>query len=841
MKEEIEDFTLEETIKLMDLSECAMFSALQGPNITLLYGNKKLYSMIQYTPEEFAEQHRNRLMNIILPEDKQKVRMLIARQSSMGGVIHLEFRIRRKDNTSLWVSMSARGAMVNGKLRYYCSCSDVTQQKRTLQEIYHAKQEVDTIANSIPGGLIKLKMSDFTLLYANDGFYRLSGYSRADYVSHFGNRCDKVIYPEDAKWVLSTIRFAVENQGNLGFAYRIVNKNGEVRWSYLNGCRVDDCEGSPVYLCIIMDITSRKRMEEKLEDNVRRSRYLHRYMKEVEWTYHVDTDKFCRSGDLGSTFSTDEELQNFLSSDLLERITHPEDVEKLREFFEKRASTIGESQEIFRIKNNQGDYHSTQISMVSISLTEGDKPDRIYGESRMLQENMMFVSSSAVQKLSEIKYSDNHIVELVERSRWKNKDAVTNLLSLEEFIRTTQDILGRRKENDKYGILCCDINAFQKLNFHYGISSGNEILRLFGGILDKTMAYNGMISRVKGDYFILLLKYNEYGELLKKLSQMMREMTEQEDKLTFKTYGSTCGIYLVQPGEQELNGMIERADLARRSIKGIKGNHFSVYSDDVEKNRFYEEELIREINRAMQEGTVEICYQPRIRKSRDNVMGCKVVPGIQRKNGEYIPLEDIRQYVDRNSDIQQLPFYVLSRVCRTQGAWKAKGKKIMPISLDITQGQLCLQGAVDRIDHIVKKNKMDPFEILFEIQEQYFWDMIPSFQLALEDLHSRGYRLIISRFGTHHTALQAVRHLPIHAIKFHGEFFSGNMANEKERLMYRHIVQLAKELGLETSCGGIHTKMQEDIARDIGCDILEGDMYYGSIRNDVYEKCFLSE
>ena len=196
--------------------------------------------------------------------------------------------------------------------------------------------------------------------------------------------------------------------------------------------------------------------------------------------------------------------------------------------------------------------------------------------------------------------------------------------------------------------------------------------------------------------------------------------------------------------------------------------------------------------------------------------------------------------MDRNSEIQQLPFYVLSHVCSTMGAWKAKGKKIMPISLDITQGQLCMQGAVERIDQIVKKNNIDPFNIVFEIQEQNFKELIPDFQLALEDLHKRGYRLIISRFGSDHTALHSVHHLPIYAIKFHGEFFRDNMANDKECKMYSTIVKLVKELGLEVSCGGIHTKMQEDVAREIGCDILEGDMYYGSIRNDVYERCFLS-
>ena len=841
-RKKVKDFTLEETKLLMDLSECAMFSALQGPDIALLYGNKKLYSMIQYTPEEFSEKFQNHLMEIILPEDKQKVRMLIARQSAAGGVIHLEFRIQRKDGIAQWVSLSASSVTVDGTMRYYCSCINVTQQKRTLQEVYNAKQEVDTIANSIPGGVIKLRVADFTLLYANDGFYQISGYSRADYFALFGNQCDKAIYPEDVKLVKSMVHSAVENHGTLSFAYRILDKNEGVRWFYINGRRVEDHDCSPVYLCIIMDITDRKRMEEKLEDNVRRSRYLHRYMKEVEWTYHVDTDKFCRSGDLISTFSTEEEFTGFLATGFLDKVTHPEDAEKLKRAIEERAATIGKSQGIFRVKNNHGNYNAMQISMVSISLTEDDKPDRIYGESRMLQENAMFASSMAAQKASAQVPANNEILVPEGDYREEETDAVTKLMGLRVFAKAAKVVLTDRDEDQNYGVLCCDINAFQKLNFHYGVSSGNEILRLYGGVLSRSLAYRGLACRIKGDYFILLFQYKEYRELLKTLSQMMREMTDEEQKLSFKIYGLTCGIYLVQSEDKgsDFNHMIECADLARRSIKGIRGNHFAIYTDDLEKNRFYEEELIQEISEAMQNGTMEICYQPRVRETKDNVMGCKVVPGVQRKNGEYIPLEDIRRYVDRNSEIQQLSFYVLSHVCQTQGAWKAKGKKIMPISIDITQGQLCMQGAVDRIDNIVKKNNIDPFYILFEIQEQYFKDLIPDFQLALEDLHRRGYRLIISRFGSDHTALQAVRHLPIHAIKFHGEFFKENMANEKERLMYRTIVKLMKELGLEVSCGGIHTKMQEDVARDVGCDILEGDMYYGSIRNDVYEKCFLS-
>ena len=53
-------------------------------------------------------------------------------------------------------------------------------------------------------------------------------------------------------------------------------------------------------------------------------------------------------------------------------------------------------------------------------------------------------------------------------------------------------------------------------------------------------------------------------------------------------------------------------------------------------------------------------------------------------------------------------------------------------------------------------------------------------------------------------------------------------------------VEMAKSLGLTVTCGGIHTPMHEEFAKKIGCEMFEGDMYYGAVRANVFEKCFLS-
>ena len=82
----------EELRNLLEYSECATFVLEQGMEFKVVYANPKFYQILRYTKEEFADQFENKLKELILPEEKQKISNLIARQSVAGGHIHLEYR-----------------------------------------------------------------------------------------------------------------------------------------------------------------------------------------------------------------------------------------------------------------------------------------------------------------------------------------------------------------------------------------------------------------------------------------------------------------------------------------------------------------------------------------------------------------------------------------------------------------------------------------------------------------------------------------------------------------------------------------------------------------------------
>lgn len=831
-EEELPNVSQKELLTLMNSSECAMFIAKSGPEMELLYANDKFYSMLQYTQEEYITKFGNSLMATVLPEEKQKLRNLIARQAAAGGSLKLEYRAMRKDNSVAWLSLSAKAIINENQLIYYSSCLDITKSKKTLDDIYNAKHEIDVMANSIPGGVIKTRMSDFKLIYANDGYFMLTGYSRAEFYMEFGGYCDKILYSDDAGNTKRYVRLALENHGLLGFECRITTKNGKIKWVYISGRRIDDDNGQPVYLCILTDITAKKNMEADFEDNVRRADVISGFLGAVLWTYDIKTTTLKHSGSLDNTYINKFNTKNPDEIQDLINMIHPDDVKKFKDNFKQRIESKGQSQEIFRIRNNKEIFQNIEISALSI-CDENNKPYKIYGMSRVINE------LNTETSLDESK-NENRLITMAKSARSKTEDYITGLMSYSRFLSEADKLLKNRSTEDHYAIVCADINEFLKINRHYGFSISNQILKIFTKVLLENIAKNGICSRVDGDYFVVMFQYGHHKELMKLISSTVRSK-EEFDKKGNIHFGTTTGIYLVQPEDNELADMLEKADLARRSIKGLMGNHYAIYTDDLKNDRFKEDEIVDEIYHAMSTRRIDICYLPRIFKTKENVTGCKAIPRVLLKDGQYMESVRLLKFIERGGKLNEFAFVTLSSVCGNMGAWKKLGNKTVPLSIEITASELSIQNAVEIIDDIViKKNNINPGDIIFEIHERYFAEGTTVFDMNVEALCKKGYQVVISRFGSDHTAINTLRRLPVTGIKFHGGFFNENMNNRREKIILKKTVEMAKELGLSVTCGGIQTKMQEDFAREIGCEMLEGEMYYGKVRHNVFEKCFLS-
>ncbi|MEE3392911.1 MAG: EAL domain-containing protein [Lachnospiraceae bacterium] len=821
--------------KLVDCADVGMLIVSRSMD-RIMYANDFLFTLMGKKKEDFVPGKWS-IMDFFLPENRQKIRALVARQSSAGGDVVLEMPVKKDDGATIWVNVTAHEEFDTSGPVFLCTVLDVTNMKNLITDAYGTKKEIQLINDSIPGGVIKLKMDDLSLLYANDGFFKLAGYSRAEYNLNFNNVVANLIYEKDREVVSRLIKSAVDNKGMLGLEYRIVAKDGSIRWSYVNGKPIDDRNGSIVYLCVIMDITNRKKAESALKASMNRLTKIAEVMHETIWEYKYQDDLLVRSGALDQTYSQAEVIKGALTPEsAFMKAVFPDDINKLKKAFSNFKNGADE----FNLKLRMLSDNGYKIYKVSAYREKNDDDTvSVLGVTRLKDEDTAQISVGTRMKEAD---SESRLIKLADSAMFKHdeeKDSVTGLLPYVNFYDGADTLLAHRKENEKFAVICADINEFHRYNQHYGFSISNEILKRFSQILIEKLAYNDLCSRVDGDYFVIFSKYKDRSELISALTSAIDYQEENDMPEDYQHFEASIGVYEINDEDYDINRMLEKADLARRSIKGLKGNHYAIYSEDMKVEKFHEEEMIDDIRKAMREKTIDITYLPRIQGTPDNVIGCKVVPNIMLRDGSYIDNNGLLRLMGRTTRLEDFSFYVLNEVAGNLGAWKAQGNEVIPASIEFTASQISSNRAVKRINRIIELNNLEPSDFIFEFAERYFAAGTPDFESALKELGSYGYGIVISRFGSDHIAVNELRRLPVTGIKFHGEYLNDRMTSERDKKIFSKIIELVRDLGLKVYCGSVHTALQEKFVREIGVDIFEGTRFHNAVRNRVFEKYYL--
>ena len=151
---------------------------------------------------------------------------------------------------------------------------DITQQKLAEIELRESKEQFKSLVSNIPGIFYRCKFGrSWTLLYISPEIETLSGYPPEDFIEEKGRTLGSVIHCEDVDSVVQRIKNAIDTSSPWEMEYRIVHKDGTVRWVHETGRAVVYQIQSLRQLYLdgfILDVTERKRLEtERVEMQAR--------------------------------------------------------------------------------------------------------------------------------------------------------------------------------------------------------------------------------------------------------------------------------------------------------------------------------------------------------------------------------------------------------------------------------------------------------------------------------------------------------------------------------------------------------------------------------------------
>ncbi|MGH6650699.1 MAG: GGDEF domain-containing phosphodiesterase [Sphingopyxis sp.] len=161
-------------------------------------------------------------------------------------------------------------------------------------------------------------------------------------------------------------------------------------------------------------------------------------------------------------------------------------------------------------------------------------------------------------------------------------------------------------------------------------------------------------------------------------------------------------------------------------------------------------------------------------------------------------------------------------------AWpKALAK--LRVSLNITAADLGDPDFADRFAAMAKKAGVDPDRLTLELTEQAMLSDPASAAEQLAQIRALGCAIAIDDFGTGYSSLSLLARLPIDYLKIDSGFTRTIDGSDRDRIVVRAIVDLARALGLLVVAEGI--EKEEQLARlgELGVATWQGFLKSGPV------------
>jgi PAS domain S-box-containing protein len=149
---------------------------------------------------------------------------------------------------------------------------DITERKRAQEALRRSEEKFAKIFRTSPDAIAVARTSDGLYLEVNEGFTRITGYSREELLGHSPLPGDLAIWThkEARDRFVNTLK---ETGEALCFEVTLRRKDGTFRQCILSG-RILDIEGKHCHIAIITDITERKKAEDAMRQNEERHRII---------------------------------------------------------------------------------------------------------------------------------------------------------------------------------------------------------------------------------------------------------------------------------------------------------------------------------------------------------------------------------------------------------------------------------------------------------------------------------------------------------------------------------------------------------------------------------------
>ena len=401
-------------------------------------------------------------------------------------------------------------------------------------------------------------------------------------------------------------------------------------------------------------------------------------------------------------------------------------------------------------------------------------------------------------------------------------DQLTGLYNRETFYRKAKEIIEENPEV-QYCIVYLDINCFKVINDLFHSDTGDLILKTASDyFLKKINSRIGVSGRIEADHFVLCVPQDtlDMDRLIKDIDTTIKSLGISHNILFF------AGVYPVTDTTVPIDQMCDRASMALNKIKGNYVRRYNFYDVGMRDRMLKEQMIVRDMEFALKDNQFTIFLQPIFRPETNEIVSAEaLVRWFHPESGMISPGYFIPVF-ERNGFIVKLDRFVWEAVCKFLRSRLDAGKKIVPVSVNVSRLNFYSLDLLIFLLNLIKKYDLEPWMLKLEVTESAYTDNPQQLINIINQFKENGFPILMDDFGSGYSSLNMLKNIQIDILKVDMAFVREIEHSERARTILLMIIGLAKELGMGVVTEGVETQTQLDYITNMGSVDIQG--YYFS-------------
>ncbi len=391
----------------------------------------------------------------------------------------------------------------------------------------------------------------------------------------------------------------------------------------------------------------------------------------------------------------------------------------------------------------------------------------------------------------------------------------------------------KKRKKDKAGyIVAMDIDEFRIINNICGVKIGDILLKRIWRVIKKNIRLSEDHARVNADRFIIYMQADSKDELPARFAKITEEIIKEEEFLNIPKVLPYFGIYAVDNFDN-IESAYGYANQAKHIVKGKHKENYCFYEDGDYQDRIEKKRLEDAFEDALEDRRFEVWYQPKYDAKDSHIVSAEALVRWRAVDGSLISPAKFIPLFEKNGMITRLDEYVFDEVCRRQKKWLEEGRKLRPISVNISRASLYYDNIAARYRQIVDSYELDVRLLQLEITESATIENEAIHDLV-DEFHKEGFTLLLDDFGTGYSSLSSLNELQFDVLKLDKSLVD-YVGDRKGETLLVHVIKLAQQLGLYITAEGVETKEQLEFLRTLDCDDIQGYYFSKPLPNTEYE------